>query len=155
MEPPEVDEVDRNVLYMLQTNARLTATEIGDAIGVSDTTVRNRLDDLEADGVLRAYVPHIDYERAGLQRPFHFTCTVPIIEREEVAKQALKIPGIVTVTERMTGRENLVIEAVGEDPDDVTRIARQLTELGVDIIDETVVRSHHTTPLEYLAPEED
>jgi DNA-binding Lrp family transcriptional regulator len=150
MDGYEVDDVDRAILYQLQRDARLTATEIGDRVGVSDTTVRNRMKALREEGVVESYTAVVNYERAGLQRPFHFTCTVPIIEREEVAKGALDVPGVVSVTERMTGEGNLLVEAVGEHPDDVTRVARLLTELGARIVDETVVRSSHRRPLAYL-----
>lgn len=145
-----VDDVDREILYHLQRDARLTATEIGERTGVSDTTVRNRIAALEEDGIIESYTTRVNYERAGYQRAFHFTCSVPIIEREEAAKDAIEIPGVVSVTERMTGQGNLLVEAVGEDPDDVTRVARLLTELGVEVVDETVVRSTLHSPLSYL-----
>ncbi|MFC6724490.1 Lrp/AsnC family transcriptional regulator [Halobium palmae] len=150
MEDSRIDDVDRAILHHLQRDARLTATEIGERIGVSDTTVRNRIEALEGDGVVESYTAVVDYERAGYQRPFHFTCSVPIVDREEVARDAIAIPGVVGVTERMTGRGNLLVEAVGKHPDDVTRVARRLTELGVEVVDETVVRTTLHAPLSYL-----
>jgi len=147
----DLDEVDRQILSLLQRDARQTATEIGDAVGVSDTTVLNRIERLEEDEVLVGYRAVVDYERGGFQRPFLVTCSVPISERDEFAERILEVPGVVTVIECMTGRENLLVEAVGEEPEDVTRIARTIDELGVDVVDETAIRSVHHTPLEYLA----
>lgn len=145
-----LDDVDRQIVALLQENARYTATEIGDVIGVSDTTVINRMNGLEEAGVIRGYQILVDYERAGLQRPFLFTCTVPIVERETFAESATEIPGVVTVIESMTGQENLLVEAVGNDPDDMTRVARSLSELGIEIVDETVVNDVHQPPLGFF-----
>lgn len=49
----ELDEVDRGILYLLQKDARHnTNKEIGDAVGVSPGTVRNRIENLEEAGVI-------------------------------------------------------------------------------------------------------
>jgi Lrp/AsnC family transcriptional regulator, leucine-responsive regulatory protein len=153
MDGVDVSTADREILYLLQENARSTATEVGASIGVSDTTVRNHLRDLESDGVLLGYRPVIDYERAGFHRPFHLTCKVPIVERERLAEKAARIPGVVRVSERMTGRENLLVEGVGEHADDVTEVARRLDALGARVEEETVVRAVYHSPLSHFAPE--
>jgi DNA-binding Lrp family transcriptional regulator len=62
----ELDEIDRGILHALQEDARHTTTEeTGEAVGVSASTVRNRVEDLEASGVIRGYSPHVDYAGAG------------------------------------------------------------------------------------------
>lgn len=49
----DLDDVDRSILYMLQQDARnSTAQDIADRAGVSASTVRNRIDQLEADGII-------------------------------------------------------------------------------------------------------
>ncbi|PSP52404.1 hypothetical protein BRC67_04665 [Halobacteriales archaeon QH_3_68_24] len=63
----DLDNVDRGILYMLQEDARNTTSEdIADKTGVSASTIRNRLERLEDDGVIRGYHPEIDYEAANL-----------------------------------------------------------------------------------------
>lgn len=139
----ELDAVDREILALLQSDARRSATDIGDRVGVSDTTVLNRIERLEEEDVLADYRAVVDYERAGFHRPFLFICTVPIAEREAMAERVLQVPGVVRVVERMTGQENLLVEAVGEEAEDVTTIARTLDELGVSVVDEMAVRTVH------------
>ncbi len=59
-----LDDVDRGILHALQQNAReVTAAEMGDLVGTSASTVRNRIDYLE-DGVIRGYHPELDYGSA-------------------------------------------------------------------------------------------
>lgn len=64
---PDLDNVDRGILHLLQLDARhTTVQEIGDKTEVSPCTVRNRIEQLETDGVITGYKPTIDYESANL-----------------------------------------------------------------------------------------
>ncbi|PSP54748.1 hypothetical protein BRC74_00495 [Halobacteriales archaeon QH_7_68_42] len=55
MDPVDLDEVDKQILRRLQDNARYTAVELAEAVGVSDNTVHNRMDRLEAADVITGY----------------------------------------------------------------------------------------------------
>lgn len=62
-----LDDTDKAILYLLQHDARgITTTEMGDRVGVSASTVRNRIENLEERNVLRGYHPVVDYDKAGL-----------------------------------------------------------------------------------------
>ena len=50
-----MDEVDRHLVAMLCENARLPATTLAKRLGVTRTTVQNRLARLERDGVITGY----------------------------------------------------------------------------------------------------
>jgi len=52
----QLDNVDRGILHELQVDARnRTAQEIADKVDVSASTVRNRIEALEANGVIEGY----------------------------------------------------------------------------------------------------
>jgi DNA-binding Lrp family transcriptional regulator len=143
----ELDDLDRYVLYRLQADARTTsAAEIADAYGVSPSTVRNRISRLADDGVIEGSHLDVNYERVGYQLFTIIFCTAPIPEREELAEEALSVPGVVSVRELMTGEENLHVIAVGEDSDDLSRIGRDLSALGLEIVEEELVRNEYTQP---------
>nr|WP_255170852.1 winged helix-turn-helix transcriptional regulator [Natrononativus amylolyticus] len=79
---------------MLQREARnTTAQEIGETVGVSPSTVRNRIDQLESDGVIRGYHPKLDYEAANLPLCVLFVCTAPATRRSELADKVMNIQG--------------------------------------------------------------
>ena len=142
-----LDEIDRRILYHLVRDARGTsAPEIAEEVSVSAGTVRNRIAQLEDAGIIRGYHADVDYERAESRLVNLFTCTVDVPDRERVAKQALGVRGVVHVRELMTGHGNLQITVVGEDTQDVSRIARELAALGVTIEDEDLVQQEHTRP---------
>lgn len=149
-----LDEVDRGVLQLLQRDARhQTAVEMGEAIGVSDGTVRNRIENLEQAGVIEGYVPVINYEEAGYQLQICIECTAPIVDRDKLAKDALELEGVIDVREMMTGRQNVQVQAVAPTNDDVTAVARQLDEMGLGIEDEDLIRRHYHRPFNHFGTE--
>ncbi|KAB1190402.1 winged helix-turn-helix transcriptional regulator [Haloferax sp. MBLA0076] len=142
-----LDDLDREILYMLQGEARHTSsTDIADSLDVSASTVRNRIQRLEGDGVLRGYHADVDYESAGYQLFTLIVCTAPIPEREELAVAAAEVSGVVEVQEVMTGESNVLVRAIGEDGDDLSRIGEELDELGLQVLDEDLIRNTHRTP---------
>lgn len=146
-----LDEIDRAILQMLQRDARhTTAVEIGEAIGVSDGTVRNRIEQLEKNGIITGFIPTIDYEQAGYQLQICIECTARIVDREDLAHQAREVEGVIEVREKMTGKRNVEVQAVAPEHDDVTTIARELDELGLEIENEDLLRDHYHRPFNHF-----
>lgn len=146
----ELDDIDRKLLNLLQENARYTALDLAEAVGVSDNTIHNRMERLEEAGVITGYTTTIDHEPTGLALYFHFTCTAAISDRSEVASQAATIPQVLEVVELMTGQKNLQLKAVGAEDEDITRIAEQLDDLRLEINNENLIRVERRLPLDFL-----
>jgi Lrp/AsnC family leucine-responsive transcriptional regulator len=62
----QVDETNRRILSELQSDARLSLAELGRRVGLSSPAVAERLQRLEASGVVRAYQADIDPRALGL-----------------------------------------------------------------------------------------
>lgn len=147
----ELDDVDRGILYLLQREARTTTTkEIADMVGVSPSTVRNRIDQLESSGVIRGYHPEIDYEAAGLPLLVLFICTAPATERSELAQKVLEVRGVIELREMTTGRRNIHIEVVGTSTADITRITDAIHELGLEIETTELVKQRRIQPFNHF-----
>lgn len=146
----EVDDVDRQLLGLLQENARHTAIEIAERIGVSDNTVHNRIERLEEAGVITGYSAAVDHEKTGLTLYFHFTCTARISERGRVADAVMELPEVLEVTELMTGQENLHVKVVAATDEEVSRIAAEIDDLALEITDENLIRAEHSKPLDFV-----
>lgn len=147
MQHRELDDLDEYIIFRLQKDARHTsAAEIAENFGVSPSTVRNRIAQLEEDGVINGGHLEIDYELVGYPLLTLIFCTAPIPEREALAEQALQVHGVISVRELMTGHENIHIVAVGRDSDDLSRIGRDLSALGLEIAEEELVHNEYTRP---------
>lgn len=147
----ELDEIDKGVLYMLQQEARnTTAQEIGETVGVSPSTVRNRIDQLESDGVIRGYHPEIDYEAANLPLRVLFICTASATRRSELADKAMDIQGVVDLREMMTGRRNIHIEIIATDTTDISRISDAIHELGLEIESSELMKRRQMQPFNHF-----
>lgn len=149
-----VDEIDRRILYHLVRDARNTsAPTIAEEVDVSPGTIRNRIRQLEDAGIVRGYHADVDYERVEGRLTNIFMCTVPIPERERLAHRALDVHGVVNVRELLAGRRNLHVTAVATDSDDLTRVARELSELGAEIEEENLIQTEHFHPYHEFGPE--
>ncbi|SFS02480.1 transcriptional regulator, AsnC family [Halomicrobium zhouii] len=144
MNDEPLDPLDKRIIHALQCDARKTsASDVAGNVGVSASTVRNRIRKLEDAGILMGYRPEVNYEKAGYQLRTLIVCTAPIPEREELARDALEVPGVVAVREITTGTENVHVEAIGTDGDDLSRIGQDLDALGLEVVDEDLIRNEY------------
>ena len=149
-----IDEIDKCILYYLSVDARNTTTsDIAEEVEVTPATIRNRIEQLEEQGTLRGYLADIDYKSIESYVKYQFRCTAAIPDRKRLAQSALEIHGVLTARELMAGSSNLVITAVGADTDEITQIARKITDLGLEIDGESVVEDEYHTPYTPFGPE--
>lgn len=147
----ELDDTDRGILYLLQRDARrITTEEMGDAVGVSASTVRNRIEKMEEAGVIRGYHPIIDYEKAGLQLHVEFICSAPNPERSRIVENVRDVEGVIQVYEVLNGADNVQIEVVATDTDDVARINDELSQLGLEVVNSKIIKSAHIQPFDHF-----
>lgn len=60
-----LDRFDRKLLAILQKDAELTTTVLGERVGLSSSAVQRRLRRLRADGVITSYVAVVDPAKIG------------------------------------------------------------------------------------------
>jgi DNA-binding Lrp family transcriptional regulator len=147
MKDGELDSVDRSILYYLQQDARRTSSsDVAEKLGLSASTVRTRLNKLEESGIIRGYHIDIDYDLAGYPLYTKIICSAPVTERGDLANRAREINGVTAVREIMTGKRNVYVNAIGETHDDLNRIAGELDQLGLEIVDEQIIRDEWVCP---------
>jgi DNA-binding Lrp family transcriptional regulator len=61
-----MDELDRKILDIMNTNARKSFRQMAKQLKVSMSTVSNRVKGLERDGVIKGYIPVLDPHKVGL-----------------------------------------------------------------------------------------
>lgn len=150
-----IDDIDEEILYYLTEDARHTsAPDIAEKVDVSAPTIRNRIRRLEKEGIINGYHADINYERAENLLTNLYLCSTSATDRQELAQRVLDVPGVINVREVMTGKGNLRVKAVGKDTDDLTRIAQDITSLGLEIDDEDLLHREYFRPYARFGPRE-
>ena len=57
-----LDDVDNRIIELLRQNARMSYSEIGNAVGMSRVAVKARMNQMEKNGIIRGYSAVIDEE---------------------------------------------------------------------------------------------
>lgn len=154
MDPVPLDDIDKGILYMLQQDARKNTTgDIGEAVGVSSSTVSNRIKKLEEKELITGYHPIVDYERAGLDNHMLVIGTVDFDERERMVAKIMNVVGVVSVRDLLTNRQNLSIELVGYDRRDIERSLTELNDIGVDIQRAEMMKREKRKPYNHFGEE--
>lgn len=142
-----VDEVDRRILRALDDDARNnTNAAISDRVGVSASTVGNRIAALEERGIVTGYRTELDYGALELPLRVLFVCTAPITDRARMVEGVIDLPSVVSVRELMTGESNVHVEVVAATDEAVSAIARRIDELGLSVTEEILVKREYRRP---------
>lgn len=108
---PVLDRLDWRILESLQANARMTNTELGKQVGLSQPAVTARIRRLEDLGVIEGYTAKINPGLAGL----HTAALIRIRTTHAQIKQCLKafeaMPEVIEA-DRITGEDCFVVRVV-------------------------------------------
>ncbi|WP_123538609.1 Lrp/AsnC family transcriptional regulator [Halosimplex salinum] len=154
MAPDEIDNTDKGIIYLLQQDARKrTVADIGEQVGVSSSTVTNRIDRLEEQGVIKGYHTIVDYTKAGLGHHLLITATVPISKKEELLDEIMEVSGVVSVRELLTNNDNLSLELVGRTQGDIEESLEDLDSLGVNLARVEIMKQERAQPYNHFGQE--
>lgn len=143
----ELDNIDRGIIHLLQLDARnTTAKEIANKTGVSASTVRNRIEQLEERGIITGYHPSIDYEAANLPLQVLFIISAPATKRSDYVEKLLDIKGVVDIRETLTARRNILVEVVATNTSDIARITESIHEMELEIESSEMLKQKRVQP---------
>ncbi|RLM56915.1 Lrp/AsnC family transcriptional regulator, partial [Halorubrum sp. Atlit-26R] len=109
-----------------------------------------RIDQLEADGIIKGYHPEINYEEANLPLQVTFVISAPPTELKQYSEDIRAIQGVVDVREMLTGRRNIHIDVVGTSTSEITRITDAIHDIGVEIESSEMMRRRHVQPFNHF-----
>lgn len=106
-----ISPADEELLSLLRENARASTAEIARRLGLSRTTVQNRIERLERQGVIAGYTVRVDdeFERSRIRA--HILITVQPKQMAAVAR-ALQAMREVRVLYSISGANDLIALAV-------------------------------------------
>lgn len=105
----QLDAIDRQIVSILQQDGRTSNVDIARQVGVSEATVRKRLDRLLADGVMRiTAVPTA--AKVGFSTVTFVTLDVDLSYLDQIADRLGRFPEVRSIY-YTTGESDLVVEA--------------------------------------------
>ena len=120
-----IDYIDRQILNILQQNARTSNAEIARQIDMAPSAVLERIRRLEARGVLQGYEARINPEALGLHLlAFVFVASSDMAGELETATQLARIPEVQEV-HHIAGEDCFVIKVRVPDAKSLGRLLRE------------------------------
>jgi Lrp/AsnC family leucine-responsive transcriptional regulator len=128
----QLDKTDYRILNKLQNNARMSNTELADAVGLSPSPCLRRVKQLEADGVIKRYVGIVDPKAVGLPISIFVSVSLHSQQRTGLEEFEQRIQSYPEVMEcyLMTGSADYLLRVVVPELDSYERfLAEKLTRI--------------------------
>ena len=129
-EIPDLDTISLRLLEELQRDARLSVAELGRRVGLSSPAVAERLQRLEAAGVIRGYHADVDPRALGYSLTVVIRIRPAPRELKKVADLAKRTPEVVEC-QRITGEDCFFMKAHVRDVEHMEELIDRFNPYGV------------------------
>lgn len=131
-----MDILDLKIVKCLTENARCTYKHMAKEAGVSEATVKNRIDKLQEEGIIKKFTIIMDYHKLGRAIKAFIGLKVQPTKLSKIV-EVIKKNSDVHVLYRTSGEVDLLIEVIFEQMEDLNKFLE--TELALEGILGTVV----------------
>jgi len=126
-----LDDLDRQILRLLQENAKQTYSEIGAKLNVAHSTVYDRIQKMEHGGFITKYEAMVDAERMGIPLiTAQMTITADPKETENIAVKMTRFGQVLEVSTSFSEELVIIAKVVAKDQGELhSFIARSVAPL--------------------------
>ena len=124
-----LDEIDKNILRILQSNARTSYREIQDELGISIGTIHNRISKLKDREIIEGYTLKLNNEKLGYKLSFLIRINCDGKLTEEILNEIAQKPEVCSVF-HTTGEQSAALICRFKESSDVHQFIRELNEKG-------------------------
>jgi Lrp/AsnC family leucine-responsive transcriptional regulator len=123
-----IDQIDRKLLGLLQGDARLSNAELAEAVGLTVSSVHERVKKLEKRGIITGYVATVDAEKLGKPLLAFVRATVSsdgpegLDTAHERMLEACAAETDILECHNVAGEDCFIIKVRAESPKDLERI---------------------------------
>ena len=122
-----LDATDRRILTALQKNGRITNAELSEQVNLSASACHRRVQRLEEEGYIAAYVALLDARRMGRPTTVFVEITLQgqadeLLDAFE--REVARVPDVLEC-HLMAGSADYLLKIIAEDTEDFARIHRQ------------------------------
>ncbi len=131
-----LDILDMKIIKCLTDDARSTYKKMAEEAGVSEATIKNRIDKLMEEGIIKKFTIVMDYHKLGRAIKAFIGLKVQPAKLSSIVKDIEKNPDV-HVLYRTSGDVDLLIEVIFEQMEDLNAFLEK--KLALDGILGTVV----------------
>lgn len=127
MKKDELDEIDKNILGILQDDARKSYREIQNQLGISIGTIHNRISKLKNRQIIEGYTLKLNNVKLGYKLTFLIRIQIDGKHTEEILSEIRKKPEVCSVF-HTTGEQSAALICRFKESEDVHKFIRVLNE---------------------------
>jgi Lrp/AsnC family leucine-responsive transcriptional regulator len=127
-----IDDISLKILGLLQENARMSYTEIGQKIGMTSSSVKERVQKLEEMEIIEKYTVKLNNEKIGfpITAITLWKCADAYIPKEQMLVDILKkYPQVMEVL-RITGKNDFMVKFCAKTMEECKEITDKLGRYG-------------------------
>ncbi len=128
----ELDDIDKQIILLLQENARISNREIAKRVGLTATPTIERVKRLEREGVIKGYTAVLEKEKVGKGMTVFVKVTLSVHQMSLLDGFIEVVRGIPEILScyHTTGQSDFLLQVVATDIADYERLLRdKLTTL--------------------------
>ncbi|WP_266362236.1 Lrp/AsnC family transcriptional regulator [Tellurirhabdus rosea] len=117
MSVSKLDQIDRKVLEILQSNGRITNAQLSKEIGLSPAPTLERVKKLETSGIIQSYHAQLNREKVGLGVTTFVQVTLVGHKKQVTESFVSKVMGIPEIIEchHITGSGDFLLKVIAKD----------------------------------------
>lgn len=123
------DKTDRQILALLQENARLSYAEIGRRVGLSLPATAERVRRLEEAGIIEGYRAKINREKAGLPVTVFIQARIPVENYPRFTERVRCLSGVIEC-HHVTGAEAFILKIALKSVSELEIVIAELSQFG-------------------------
>ncbi len=127
MKKEQLDGIDKEILRILQEDARKSYREIQDQLGISIGTIHNRISKLKEKSIIEGYTLKLNNTKLGYKLTFLIRIHVDGKHTEEILNEIGKKPEVCSVF-HTTGEQSAALICRFRESEDVHNFVRELNE---------------------------
>jgi Lrp/AsnC family transcriptional regulator, leucine-responsive regulatory protein len=140
-----LDDLDHAILALLQDEGRISLSELGRRIGLSQPAMSERVRRLEESGVITGYGARVDPRALGLKTSAIIRLRTAHEHIRACLDRFATMPEVIEV-HRVTGEDCFIMRALVPSPGDLERIVDALGRFGT-VTTSVVLRSESPKPI--------
>jgi Lrp/AsnC family transcriptional regulator for asnA, asnC and gidA len=121
----ELDDIDKNILKILQEDARKSYREIKNELGISIGTIHNRISKLKDKDIIEGYTLKLNNVKLGYKLTFLIQVQIDGKHTGEILDEISKRPEVCSVF-HTTGEQSAALICRFRESDDVHNFVREL-----------------------------